>query len=471
MSTYENVKEMLDDLEGIAKIRSNDTIDISDADAFREKMDSLVRGAVFAGDERVRNACRWIVREGGRALGVIPASIHEYYIARSRGEFAGAVVPAINIRGLTYDVVRTIIRAATDEKVGPFIFELAKSEIGYTYQTPHEYATVCIAAACREGYEGPLCIQGDHYQVNLRKFKTDPEGILQELRDIISSSMESGYWNIDIDASTTVDLDQPTVPEQQKNNYEITADLTAYIRELEKKFGVEGLTVSVGGEIGEVGGKNSTAEELRAYLEGFKQALAKRGKDLAGLSKVSIQTGTSHGGVVLPDGSIANVAIDFDVIKELGVVAKEYGLGGVVQHGASTLPDEAFNKFQECNALEVHLATGFQNIQYDSGFMPEDLRKDIYAYLQENHGGERKEGWTDEQFYYKLRKKGFGPFKQRLWDLPSDVRTPINNALYDKFVFMFRQLGVSNTLEHRKAIPLTEVTSKQPMGLEKQLLD
>ncbi|TET39046.1 MAG: aldolase [Planctomycetota bacterium] len=471
MSTYESVKAVLADLGGIAKVRSNDTISINDEAAFREKMDSLVRGAVFGEDERVRNSCRWIIREGARALGVIPASIHEYYLARGRGEFEGPVVPAINIRGMTYDAARAVIRAVEDEKVGPFLFELAKSETGYTGQAPSEYATVCIAAACREGYRGPVCIQGDHYQVNLKKFKSDPEGILQELRDLISASMEAGYWNIDIDASTTVDLEQSTVAEQQKNNSEITADLTAYIRELEKKLGAKGITVSVGGEIGEVGGKNSTAEELKAYIDGFKEALSKRGEDLIGLSKVSIQTGTSHGGVVLPDGSIAEVAIDFDVIKELDVVAKEYGLGGVVQHGASTLPDEAFNKFQEDNALEVHLATGFQNIQYDGGYFPADLKEEIYAHLREHHAGERKEGWTDEQFYYKLRKKGFGPFKRKIWGLPEDVRTPINNALYDKFVFLFRQLGVSDTLEHRKAIPLVEVKTKQPMGLEKQLLD
>jgi len=36
--------------------------------------------------------------------------------------------------------------------------------------------------------------------------------------------------------------------------------------------------------------------------------------------------------------------------------------------GASTRPDEAFNRFADCDAAEVHLATGFQNIQWDGGF-------------------------------------------------------------------------------------------------------
>ena len=84
-----------------------------------------------------------------------------------------------------------------------------------------------------------------------------------------------------------------------------------------------------------------------------------------------MQTGTTHGGVVLPDGSIAKVSIDFNTLKELSQVAREeYGLGGAVQHGASTLPDEAFDMFPKVDTVEVHLATGFQNIIYDSPNFP-----------------------------------------------------------------------------------------------------
>ena len=39
--------------------------------------------------------------------------------------------------------------------------------------------------------------------------------------------------------------------------------MTAFIRSIEP----EGVTISVGGEIGEVGGHNSNEEELRAYTD------------------------------------------------------------------------------------------------------------------------------------------------------------------------------------------------------------
>ena len=221
-------------------------------------------------------------------------------------------------------------------------------------------------------------------------------------------------------------------------NFEIAAELTAYIRNIQP----EGITVSVGGEIGEIGGKNSTPEELRAYLDGFKEVF-KAGK---GLSKLSVQSGTTHGGVVLPDGSLAKVKIDFETLRAMSELArKEYGLSGAVQHGASTLPDEAFHMFPETGTSEVHLATGFQNIIYDNKSLSAGFRDEIYAYLKENHAKEKKEGQTEEQFMYSTRKKGFGPLKKRWWDLPADVKAPIMKELGAKFNLLFEKLKVFNT--------------------------
>ena len=77
-----------------------------------------------------------------------------------------------------------------------------------------------------------------------------------------------------------------------------------------------------------------------------------------------------HGGVPLPDGGVAEVKLDFEVLRELGVVAREYGLAGAVQHGASTLPDELFHRFPAVETAEIHLATGFQNALYEHPAFP-----------------------------------------------------------------------------------------------------
>jgi fructose/tagatose bisphosphate aldolase len=436
------------------------TVVVEDEDALRQAMDSLVHDAVF-GDQESRRISASLIWETGLSLGIRSASIHELYMAAGRGEYRGITVPAINIRGLTYDVARSIFRSAIRNRVGAFIFEIARSEIGYTDQRPLEYATVVLGAAIKEGYRGPVFIQGDHFQLKAAKYEEDPKKEVAAIRNLIREAIEAGFYNIDIDASTLVDISKKSISEQQHLNYSLSAQLTSYIRQLEPK----GITVSVGGEIGEVGGKNSTVEELEAYLDNYRTALDELGNDTVGLSKVSVQTGTSHGGVVLPDGNIAKVKIDFQTLAELSRLAREkYGLGGAVQHGASTLPDEAFHHFPDMGTCEVHLATGFQNMIYDHPRLPGDFRDRIYKYLFDNSIDERKEGQSDTQFLYKTRKKAFGPFKDAWWNLNEEIREQISKDLEDRFTFLFKQLNVINTNEL-----VEEKISMAPVHKEMQL--
>jgi len=165
---------------------------------------------------------------------------------------------------------------------------------------------------------------------------------------------------------------------------------------------------------------------------------------MAGLSKISVQSGTSHGGVVLADGSIADVKLDLDTLERLSKVARdEYGLSGAVQHGASTLPDTAFNNFPKRETAEIHLATNFQNMLFDH--MPAELRATIYDWLSTNAKDERKPTDSDEQFYYKTRKKALGPFKEQLWDLPDTTKAVLARAYDEKFAFLFQQLAIVDT--------------------------
>ena len=357
-----------------------------------------------------------------------------------RGELKGFTVPAINIRGLTYDAAQAVFRAAIKGQVGPVIFEIARSEIDYTLQRPLEYTCAVTAAAIKTGYHGPIFLQGDHFQINAKKFAADAAKETQAVKNLIWEAIEAGFYNIDIDTSTLVDLTKATVKEQQKTNYSLAAELTTMIRDLEP----EGITISVGGEIGEVGGKNSTVEELQAFMEGYLEELKKGGESLTGISKISVQTGTTHGGVPLADGSVAKVKIDFEVLEKLSELARsQYGLAGAVQHGASTLPDEAFDKFPAMGTAEIHLATGFQNIIYDSPNFPKDLKEKIYEYLKNEMKDEWKEKDTEEQFIYKTRKKGFGPFKLEMWNLPAQTRNKLGAELEKQFSFLFDKLKVT----------------------------
>ncbi len=404
--------------------------------------DALVRQAVF-GTHDEREAARWLLWEIGQVQGVRPASIHDLYMARGRGECSGFTVPAINVRMMASDTARAVLRAAKAGRAGAIILEIARSEIAYTEQRPAEYVAVMIAAALREGYALPLFIQGDHCQVNHKKYQADPDGEVGEVKKLIAEEVAAGFYNIDVDTSTLVDLDQPTLEEQQRANFERAAEITAFIREREP----DGVTVSVGAEIGEVGMKNSTVEELDAFMQGYNATVARLGV-AEGISKISVQTGTSHGGVVLADGTIADVKLDLEALAALSRVAREtYGLAGAVQHGASTLPATAFGNFPRIETCEIHLATNFQNIVFDHPALPADLRRRMYRWLDENAQGERKPSDSDEQFYYKARKKAIGPFKEELWGLPDAVRGAVAADLERTFAFLFEQLNVNGTAD------------------------
>ncbi len=431
-----SVTDLLERLSGVVHV-DGDRLVVDDETALRaDAIRDLAWTAAFSTDEAAVEAARWIVWEASQATGARSASIHELYMARARGEVSGFTVPAINIRAQTFDMARIVFEAAAEADCGAVILELARSEQTYTYQRPIDYSTAVLAGAIAAGWQRPVFVQGDHYQFNAKKYAADPESMTEEIRRACRLAIDAGYRNIDIDSSTLVDLSKTTLDEQQRENYVRAAELTALIRSLEH----DGVVVSVGGEIGEVGKKNSTEEELEAYLAGYRRELDARAHDAIGLSKVSVQTGTSHGGVPLPDGGVAEVQLDFDVLRRLGETARAHGLAGAVQHGASTLPDELFHHFPEAETAEIHLATGFQNLLYDHPAFPADLLAEVTGWCESNAADERKEGETDEQFLYKTRKKAIGPLKRELWDLPT--KAEILAAQKQKIAFLYSELRV-----------------------------
>lgn len=449
------VNELLDQLTGVVAV-SGDVVTVLDEDKLKDKIDSLVYSAVFS-EGLVRDTARWLIWEIGQTVGIYPASIHELYLAIGRGDVPhNFTVPAMNIRAMNYASSRAVFRAANKVGVGAMLFEIARSEIGYTGQRPAEYTAAVMAAAIKEGFRGPLFIQGDHFQISAARYAAEPESEIQAVKDLMVEAVDAGFYNIDIDTSTLVDLSYPTLDEQQQLNYTLCAELTNYVRDLEP----EGVTISLGGEIGEVGHKNSTVKELHAFMQGYRREIG----GVAGISKISVQTGTSHGGVVLPDGTLAEVSVDFETLKDLSRAARdEYGLGGAVQHGASTLPDNAFSKFPEVGTLEIHLATGFQNMIYDH--LPQPLVDDAYAYLREHHQNEWKPGKTEDQVLYSARKRAIGVFKEQWWQLDEHNKAKIGAALEDKFAFLFRQLNVGDTMGIVKKVT-TQVAILKPRPQE-----
>lgn len=438
----DHIKELLDLVENSISVEGA-AVRVLDAAKFRKNVGALVERSALASDSSA-GWSRYLIRAAALELGIYPASIHDLYMARGREEAPMTfTTPAFNLRALSFHAASAMFRAAKKMNAGAFIFELARSEMSYTAQRPSEYATNIFAAAIAEGYTGPVFLQGDHFQVSAKKYKADPEAELKAVRDLSVEAIAAGFYNIDVDTSTLVDISLPTVQEQQALNSKLSAELSTFIRHHEP----EGVTISIGGEIGEVGTENSTEPELRAYMDAYNAEMKKIAPDKPGLSKISVLTGTSHGGTVLPDGSIAKVTIAFDVLRDLSRVArKEYGMGGTVQHGASTVPEENFNKFVQNEAIEVHLATNFATMFFDN--VPAEFKKEMYAWLDVNAAGDRKPGMTDEQFYYKTRKNAIGPFKAQAYALPQEAKDKLGLAWEAQFDKLFHLLGMKDTKQY-----------------------
>lgn len=432
------VEDLIDSISPYIKVEGN-RIEVKDLEGFREKfLDHLVFNLYFS-PPPVQKMCSKIIREASKLAGIRTESLYRLYKDRGAGKIGGFTVPAINVRVITYDIMRTIFRLAKNLRSPLFLFEIARSELSYTGQTIEQYSACAIASALRENYPYPLFLQGDHFQIDRKKYEDDEEGEIEEIKNMIRSALECGVYNIDLDCSTLVDesLDDPVKKEEK--NAMFTAELTKFIRSLEEEP-----VVNIGGEIGEIGKRNSTPEDLEGFMKLYLEFI----EGTEGISKISVQTGTRHGGFILPDGSVKEVDVDFETLRVLSKMGREkYGLAGAVQHGASTLPIEVFPKFVEVGTAEIHLATLFMRLVLGSKFLPDNLKEEIREAVFDIRGDKRKDYETDEQFIASNIKFIIKPYGEIFWKLPDDVKSKILREVEEITCQIFESLRVTQTDE------------------------
>lgn len=359
-------------------------------------------------------------------------------MALARTEISGFTTPAFNLRAMTAELAQGIFEAAKECQAGAFILEIARSEMGYTAQSTGTFAEAVLLGANRARWDGPIFLQGDHSQAKAVAPGIIAKGEVEQIKKLIDAEIASGFYNIDIDASTLVDTSLSSVVAQQRENARITSELAHYIRSRQPKD----VEISIGGEIGHIGDKNSTEEDLARFIQLFRSTYP---KELSGLSKISVQTGTSHGGVMQSDNTLAEAKVDFELIKRLSRQARELGMAGVVQHGASTLPESQFAQFPKYGAIEIHLSTGWQNMILDHPNFPPDLLASMYQWVSREKGAARKAGETDGQFYYRMRKYALGQYKSEIDQLSPDFKLKIKNEMKVRCIKLFDELKVSRT--------------------------
>lgn len=444
-----NRDELLSALSAVLEVSGNDQVKIKDEDKLRNDAAYLLTYVISTTKDKTLkdSACRILIN-AGKELGIKSRSIQKYYEEKANGKDANITIPAINVRGVGLYWTRGAIRAQIATKRPQVIFELAISEAGYTEQSKLEQVAMVFAGYITLGFKNmDVYIQGDHYQIKAGNFdkaefeKTGTCAEMEKLKKNIQEAVEAGIYNIDIDTST-LELSREEAggdaKKREELNAKVSAQLVAFIRDLEKQGKTDGEIISIGSEVGEVGHDHTTPEEVDGYFELLEQELhsieEKQGLpkgSLIGPSKMSINIGTEHGGVTDPVTGklITDVPIRVQTHSEIYNGVKNRFSGNhtiTVQHGASTLSLDKFNLFSQHHVAEVHLATGYQNIWLD--ILREknpDILKEVDEWLlaeptleseRNKYKGQKysKDGSLNkDEFLYRNYKRCFGPFKKQ----------------------------------------------------------
>lgn len=374
-------------------------------------------------------------------LGVRPAGINPVYEALANEAIAPLTVPAFNVRGLTYDTARAIFRRALASDTFALMFELAPSEARTGNQSFLEYAALVCAAAAREGHRGPVFLQGDHFAL-----EEDSDVARTELVELGAGVLRAGYRQIDLDVAALT-AEGATAEERQVPNARNTAWL------LQQLAADAGPGTIFGGETGEIGGENTSPEDLEAFI-----TLVRReaGEAARLFGKVSVQTGTAHGGMTGGDGRHVRMPLDLGLARQLADVARAAGFGGIVQHGASTLEADQFAALPDAGIIEVHLATNLQNLVFDSPHFPPELRERMRddALASSVGAAERgaETGATDPETAFRQKRWSmWGPYKQELLSLSAETRHELAEGVADWAAELFSSFRLGGrTPELRK---------------------
>ena len=239
--------------------------------------------------EKPKKAAR--LREITRLAGVSPASIHEFYAAILRQEFPPMAVPAINIRGMTFDITCAAWRAAQKLQAEPIIFELAPFMMVSVSQDFAEYCAIIEVAAVHEGYAGPVFLQEDSFQLATEKD-------LLHIKQMIVSAVHAGMHNLDINAPPWFNQAGKSHLERQKPKGRLIAQLTSFALDNNPA----GIHLFIGGEAGGLGRINKIIQDLQAFMKLFSEWFSNHNN---GLDEVSAGTGTGLGGILGTGGWIS----------------------------------------------------------------------------------------------------------------------------------------------------------------------
>ncbi|ODS42066.1 MAG: hypothetical protein MSIBF_01605 [Candidatus Altiarchaeales archaeon IMC4] len=339
------------------------------------------------------------------------------------------IVMAANIR--IQHSIRGIMEAAK-EMDAAVLFEIAKSEVGYTDQQPDEFVRVIKQVAKEVDFDTPYCIHGDHITVS-----ENTSEAIASAENLIKKEIAAGFTSYAIDASHNFDLKACSVRDALADNIEITTCLSRLVPE---EYGLE---VEVG-EIGRID-PNTGQKEITTVEEAvtFIKALNDNGvyPDL-----LATNNGTEHGNIYDKNGNvIAKVGIDIKRTKDINDAIRPFGVR-IAQHGITGTPLEFMDKLITAGILKGNVGTNWQNIALEN--FPKGLMSRMEKWALDNYAeAARKKNpkISDKEIIGKNIKNAIKPFKQDIANIDKKHKQKIYKASYDSAMGFFEAFNAGGT--------------------------
>jgi len=332
------------------------------------------------------------------------------------------IAMAVNVR--IKHCLRGVMEAAKEADAA-IIFEIAKSEIGYTDQSPEEYANYIKEIADRIDFNTPYCIHADHITIP----ENTPEAI-KSAEDIIRKEVEAGFTSFAIDASHNFDLNAESTREQLADNIKITTRIAKLIEKLMAEKGKKredyGLEVEVG-EIGKIDPETgeqelTTVDEAVTFIKALNENAVY--PDL-----IATNNGTVHGNIYDEEGNIIPI-LGIDAVRTREIASSIAPLGvKIAQHGITGTPLELIHKLIDAGIVKGNVATNFQNIAIEN--MQPELAKRMQNWTMKNYADKvraKKPGISDIEIIGKNIKYAIKVFKQEIEEVDNEYKQKISDA-------------------------------------------
>ncbi len=412
-------------LRGCLEVRS-DGVRIIDAQRLREeRIDALVYNAMFQPSERVRYFLAWLIRQAAAGNAIYPASLKGLYAMAARGQTPKFTVPAVSLRAMTYAGGRSAFQAAWETGTGALVFNLDGA--AKPAQSPLDYATCLLAAAIREGYEGPLFLEADFLHAQPVTDEAAHGDELERLKELAEEALNEGFFNLEFDTTRLENLTLPDPTEQEQACYLDCAALASFVRQTEPG----GVGSAIGIRFNCHGDLEHRVQRLRAFMTGFETEFTSRAGHVPGISKFNLN---------IRGEEDLGMAVDF-----AEVALREYWLPTSVGQEGAALPDDLIEAVVDLPFVEVHLGSRLEERIFDHPAFPAQLRQAMQRWI-EACASARQAGQSDEDLRLAMRPLAYEQFKRELWDLPGQTQEAIMADLKADLVEIIRRLRVEDSI-------------------------